>query len=131
MTGKRSGWYFKSSTSRFSILSFRFPESVKIAVFINGSKRFAVSEEEFSFRFIFVSEIAAVCTEICLDQDPLDIVLFHHRMFHRADLYGDLISAYFKSRNMSSHRHRQKYPGSVPSSFRRNRQPGRRNRSFL
>ncbi len=55
---------------------FRFPESVKIAVFINGSKRFSVSEEELSLRLIFVSEIAAVRTEICLDQDPLDLSCF-------------------------------------------------------
>ena len=63
-------------------LCFRFPESMKIAVLINCDQLFTVSEEELCFWFIFRSKRTAVGSEICLDQDPLDIVFFHHRMFH-------------------------------------------------
>ena len=59
-----------------------------------------VSEEELCFWFIFRSKRTAVGSEICLDQDPLDIVFFHHRMFHRADFYGNFISVYFEGRDM-------------------------------
>lgn len=61
---------------------------MEVAVGVSADKALAVDERKLSARLVVRLEAFALRTRRRLNQDPLDIVLFRHRMLDLADANG-------------------------------------------
>ena len=78
----------------------RLPEAVQVAVSENAFNLLTLVEGEGGFRRIGRAEDFSVDAVVCLEDNPADEVLRHHRMRHGTDSYLDNVAYLVADRHM-------------------------------